>query len=217
MPTSFLAIAVLAAWGPTVMTWHSRAARVAVGCALAGFILLALWRLPVLWPERLALWARCIREGSSYELRDRLALNDGIGRTDWQDLARVAEFLGAQGAGDREVTCYHDSTHPLYLMLGREPSTRYLHFHFMLEAFPAHRPTIRDQLNHSGHRYVVSDLRTVYRHRHELRRTGDSERRLPAGFPKQLGRTFPWDQPVVYRAGRYVVHRVEHPVDQLGP
>ena len=51
---------------------------------------------------------------------------------------------------------------------------------------------------------------------------------LPAWLPLSLRASFPWDQPVAFRSGRYVVHRVTRPIgdvdvpdwhrlDRLGP
>src|SRR5262249_48830290 len=77
-------------------------------------------------PECGAMWVRCWREGSTPALQDELALNARWSSSaDWQDLARVADFLRREGATDGEVTCLTGCTHWLYLQLGLEPSTRF--------------------------------------------------------------------------------------------
>jgi hypothetical protein len=38
---------------------------------------------------------------------------------------------------------------------------------------------------------------------------------LPAGFPIWGKEVYPWNQPVVFRAGRYVVHEVRDPRGEI--
>jgi hypothetical protein len=146
--------------------------------------------------DRLGLWPRCLTEGATPELRDRLALNEGVGRVRWQDLEKVAAFLHERGVKDGEVTCFHNATHPLYLELGIAPSTRYFHIRTVLNAFPGHGRQIEREIRASGHRFVVSDLEA-------LKEDGVN--------PEQPLAKFPWNQPVLYRAGRYQVHEVSRP------
>jgi hypothetical protein len=40
---------------------------------------------------------------------------------------------------------------------------------------------------------------------------------LPPDFPDQWRDVFPWSEPILFRAGRYVVHRVTSPVVRLLP
>lgn len=185
--------------------------------ALAGFLLLTLLMHPLRQGERLALWGRCGREGSSPELRDALKLLPRERYSiDWVQLDRVREFLEAEGVRDGELTCYHSTTHPLYLQLGLRPSTPFLHFDILLLGFPGHRETIRQALEQSGQRYVVSDLEsmTLGLAPEQVR---DESAALPAGFPPAWRDVFPWTEPVVFRAGRYLVHRVDGRPARLVP
>ena len=189
-------------------------------------------RHPLLDPSILEVWPRCWHEGSSAALRDKLgAYTDVHCGTTWQDLEKVAAFLQAvePPLGDRELTCWHDSTHPLCLMLNLEPSTRYMHFGTALD-IRKQAPRIAGEVRASPQRYVVSDLRRMTWDKHlplEPGQGGDPLR-LPAWFPKSQRVLFPWNQPVVFRAGRYVVHKMTLPpgvidippwntLDQLGP
>jgi hypothetical protein len=176
---------------------------------------LAVWLAvghPVLRPERLALWPRCWREGSSAELRDRLRLVGDPLSTDWTELERVAAYLRGLELGDGELTCYNNFTHPLLLQLGLKPSTRILHFDTMLSAFPRRREAIREELARSRQRYVVSDLLAAGLGRGQTTSPGQD---LPADFPPGLAELYPWCEPVEFRAGRYVIHRVTGPVGSL--
>jgi hypothetical protein len=182
--------------------------------SLGVFVLLVALLTPGLRPGRLTLWARCCREGSTPELRDRLALNASWpGAADWQDLVRVADFLRAEGVGDGELTCLSGCTHPLYLELGLEPSTRFHQVGAAVLYFPSHAEQIRAELEASRSRYVVTDLAADILTRAQAREeVPGSAPALPASFPPDLLATYPWREPLVFRTGRYVVHRVRGPV-----
>lgn len=162
----------------------------------AGLALFLLLGHPLLRPGRLALWGRCWCEGSTAELRDRLRLTGGALTTDWVDLARTADAVRALGLQDGELTCYNNFTHPLLLDLGLRPSTRVLHFDVILSAFPRRREEVRRALATSRQCYVVSDAAAL------------PDAAASAGL-------YPWNEPVVFRAGRYAVHRVTGPVAPL--
>lgn len=178
---------------------------------------LGMAREPFFRPERLALWNRCWREGSSPDLRDRLGLMPNDNNPDWTDLARVAEFLRGLDLHDGELTCYHNSPLSLYLDLNLRPSTRYLHFNTMLMAFPRHQEDVRAALAASPQRYVVSDLRGLGLTREQAAVTTDDPLALPPTVPRPNRRCFPWNEPIVFRAGRYLVQRVTGPVQPLLP
>src|SRR5262249_32275806 len=121
---------------------------------------------------------------------------------------------------DHELTCYSNSTHPLYLMLDIEPAVPIMHLDSWVAFYPDHLQQLRDLIADSAHRYVVSDLVTVPAVRSDLEalhRMPDDLYELPPNFPKQWRKYFPWNEPVIFRAGRYVVHRVRDPVAPLVP
>jgi hypothetical protein len=185
--------------------------------SLLTLALLAVLLMPGLRRERLELWARCCHEGSTPEVRNRVALNTlWLGAADWEDLARVASFLRAEGVGDGELTCLSGGTHALYLELGLEPSTRFPQVGMTLAYFPSHAGEVRAELEASRSRYVVSDLAadilTLAQAREE---TPGRPLALPPSFPPALLHTYPWSETLVFRAGRYVVHRVEGPATKL--
>ena len=109
----FLALAVL--WS---QNWAvSRRVRAGGFAALSAFCLTAALHHPLLDLHRLSLWPQCWQQGSSAELRDRLALIDARNTTDWQDLDRVRDFLTGLELRDGELTCYNNSTLSLYFDL----------------------------------------------------------------------------------------------------
>ena len=66
----------------------------------------------------------------------------------------------------------------------------------------------------SRQRYVVSDLkRTTKDHNRAYAvGAGGDPQALPEWLAAKEGDKFPWNQPVVFRSGRYVVHRIERPL-----
>lgn len=217
VPATLLAwTLILAAAAALQLRWM----RLAVVCVFAGSMGMAVVGHPLRSPERLAVWPRCWREGSSAELRNRLTLTKDVHTPGWVALQKIAGFLADQHVGDRELTCYSNSTHPLYLMLDVEPAVPIMHLDSWVAFYPDHLDQLRDLIAESSERYVVSDLITVPGVRSNLEPLHgmpDDLCELPPNFPRQWRRYFPWNEPVVYRAGRYVVHRVTEPVAPLVP
>ena len=127
------------------------------------------------------------------------------------DLESVAKFLRTvePPLGNRELTCWHDSTHPLYLLLDVEPSTRYMHFGTVF-ALRGKVPGLQAEVANCPQRYVVSDLRRMTYHLDKAYAPGEAgPLSLPAWFPVEQRSKYPWNQTMVYRSGRYVVYRVD--------
>lgn len=129
-----------------------------------GFIAWCVLEHPCLEWQRLALWPRCCREGSTPELRDRLSLagrlQDSHARTaapSWVELDQVAAFLRSRDVKDRTVTCFDISTVPLYDALAIRPSTGYVMLWTQLTFIPSSWKDVRGQLQGSPQRYVVTD------------------------------------------------------------
>jgi hypothetical protein len=210
-PTFLLALAVVAGrrWlpGDSPLGW----------AILGGFLLLAAARHPLLDFGRTALWARCCREGNSPELQNRLALTTEPRRPDWVALARAAAFLKGRGVRDGELTCYSFGTTPLYLQLGVRPSTRFVSgIEDMIAGSPHRRDLVRAELAASRQRFVVTDLpflKADLEGAGLLRaRTADGDGlgdapTLAPDFPEAVRRRYPWSEPIIFRAGPYLVHR----------
>ena len=177
---------------------------------LAALAAAALCVAPGLRLERLALWPRCCREGSTPELRDLLTVPTWRNPPDYQDLARVEEFLRSQGAADGEVTCVSGFTYLVYSDLNLEPSTRFHGIEASVRCFPSHVDTIRAELEASRTRFVLSDLAyTNDLTEQEAKETDPKDPlALPPAFLEKFEGAYPWDGKIVFRAGKYVVHRV---------
>lgn len=189
------------------------------GWDIPGVNLIRLEHQPFTRPEVLALWPRCCREGASFELWDRLGRMTGCHcATRWQELAAVAEFLRSvrPTIGPRELNCWHDSTHPLYLLLDLEPATRFMHYGTAFGII-GKREAIAAEVAASPQRYVVSNLArmTWDPDRADEPGAGGDPLRLPAWFPRSQRDKFPWNQPIRFRAGPYLVHEVVGPLGEI--
>ena len=172
-------------------------------------------RHPLTNPRMVRLWPRCWRERGSPELRNELGQFTHVHcAANWVELEAVAQFLRTvePPIRDRELTCWHDSTHPLYLMLDVEPSTRYMHFGTVF-ALRGKVDGIRVEVAGSPQRYAVSDLRRMTYHLGKAYAPGErGPLSLPDWFPSSERDRFPWNQAIVFRSGRYFVHRIDrHP------
>ena len=170
---------------------------------------------PIAQRERLALWPRCWHD-DSWELKDRLSFYPYIHcAPHWADLQLVADFLKTKDLKDRDLICWHDSTHPLYVWLEIRPGLRYPHVMTAMK-FRSKLNVIRQEAFESPARYVVSDLVPVsYLNPFGPFPPPGPTDHLPPDFPSWAPNVYPWNQPVVFQAGRYVVHEVKEPRGEI--
>ena len=169
----------------------------------AGFAVVAALVHPLSDTDRVGLWSRAAAFERDPGLRNHLSLHgERSPRPDWAALDHVARFLRAHAVRDGDVVCFNDSTHPLYLELGIAPPVRYMQFNLVRDVFRDQRETVRRELASAGARFVVSDLVAID---------------IPPNASVALladpwVNLYPWNQPIVFRAGRYLVHEVRAPV-----
>ncbi|MCU0872126.1 MAG: hypothetical protein MUE50_07255 [Pirellulaceae bacterium] len=176
-------------------------------------VVLALLCWPAVRWSRLCCWADCLRHGSSAEIRDRLRL---MQFPEWRDLERVAAYLRERGVRDGDVCCFPNSTIHLYEMLGIRPPTRYVYLENTLAFFPERSEVLRAALAAAAPKYAVTDLVTagvppdaLSRIRPGMVLSGLAS--LGAG----QARAYPWEFPILFRSGRYAVHRTGGPIRSL--
>lgn len=174
--------------------------------SLVGVLVAFLASQPALAATRLALWPRCWHEPTTPQLWDALAFDDHYPHG-WQELERVADFLRSQEVRDRDVTCYSITTTHLYGMLNLRPTTRYPFLSLWLFMYPERQSMILHELGSSGHRFIVSNMCEVG-WKEDEGQADTATPALPDTFPSAWAVRYPWCEPVVFRAGRYVVHRV---------
>ncbi len=82
--------------------------------------------------------------------------------------------------------------------------------------FTKHREEILAEVNASRQRFIVSDLVWTGLTSEEAEETNPADPlALPREFPDKFTLTYPWNEPVVFRSGRYVVHRATGPASRF--
>ena len=175
-------------------------------------LVLAAVQHPLAKSEPISLWARCWQNGSTAEMCDELAQTGGPGSAAWQDLRIIESFLRQNAVQDGQVTCWDDSSAPLFLWLDVKPSNRFIHNYVWTLFYPSRRSAMLAELAASQQKFVVNDLLLAgfTQKQIDARRSEDGDS-LSRSLPKQLANQFPWSEPIIYHAGRYVVHAVRQP------
>ncbi len=176
------------------------------------FLLVALVCSPTLRWSRLTCWPECFRQGSSAEVRDRLTL---MQFPNWRALERVAVYLRECGVRDGEVCCFPNSTIHLYEQLGIRPPTRYVYLENTLVFFPERRETLRAALAAAAPRYAITDLVAAGVPPEDVLPISPKFSSPAARLGVGPERVFPWEFPIVFRTGRYAVHRTVGPIRSL--
>jgi hypothetical protein len=132
----------------------------------------------------------------------------------WTYLEEVAKFFRQTNCTNREITCFGMHTSHLYVMLDLLPSTRLPFLSVVIFMYPNHEELIRDMLAKSPQRYVVTDL-MEWGYEYSQVEHPENPLALPADFPEEHAKLFPWSEPVVFRAGPYLVHKVTGPIGNL--
>jgi len=207
-PGLLLAILLLAAWSVA-----AAARPVVVRCAWLSLAAVAAFWSPCLQPARLSQWSACVRGPVTPALRDRLSHFFNPKR---QDLARVAEFLEKQGVSGRDVCFFNSDFVGMYRQMGLLPPTRYTYFYETVRFLPSHHDDVLKELSASPHRFVVTDVLTTGITPDKMDRLGpDGPLEDAKAQPKSWTRGYPWIYPAVFRAGTYLVHRIDGPINAL--
>ena len=176
---------------------------------LLAVLVLLVVQHPLAKREPISFWARCWQQGSTPEMRDQLAQVRGAGGAAWQDLKKVEGFLRQQSVQDGELTCWDDSSAPLFIGLNIKPSNRFIHNNVWTMFYPSRRSAMLEELAASPQKFVVNDLRLggFTQQQMDAMAAGELDSLTPL-LPKQTERRFPSSEPIIYRAGPYVVHAV---------
>ena len=173
----------------------------------AMFLVFVLARFPALCANRLNVWARCCREGSTAALRDRLTL---LPKVSWSDLERVKSFLRDQRVGDGELSCTHMSAIHLYRELDVNPATPFAFLQSPLISFRSRQGALFAEVAASRQRFLVCDAEGfgMEKLRAALHWDEDPEYTPPPSL-------YPWSNRLVFRSGRYLVFRLSGSETQL--
>lgn len=174
------------------------------------FVSMVVLTFPNFKPDRIRLWQTCVFHSSDLQLKAKLAL---MVQVDWEDLAAVRDFLAAQNLKDHELHCYNTTLIYLYPELSIAPATRFVFFDSTLIFCPSHREEILESVKTSPQKMIVTDLlESGFDRKTALAISQNSDQLTPPAYPVSLKGAYPWSQPVVFRAGRYLVHQVNRPL-----
>jgi hypothetical protein len=168
---------------------------------------------PCVQPARLSLWTTCVNGPMTPAVRDRLSHFQNPNR---QDLARVAEFLEKQGVSGRDVCFFNSDFVGMYRQMDLAPPTRYTYLFEIVRFLPSHHEQVLEDVAAAPHRFVVTDVATTGITPDKMDRLGPNGVLTDAkAQPRNWTRGYPWSCPAVFRAGTYLVHRVDGPIDAL--
>jgi len=180
---------------------------------IAFFLLLVILSFPAFKPERALLWKTCFLNSSNPQLKAELAL---LVQVDWNELEAVEQYLRTQNLKDGELNCFNTTLVYLYPQLSVKPATRFVFFDSTLLFCPSHRDEFYTAINNNPHKYIVTDLiDSGFGREAALAKSSDSKQLTPPDYPVSLKGAYPWSHPVVFRAGRYLVHKVEQPLGKF--
>lgn len=203
VPAVFLAILVLVLHAPD-RSWLT--ARPLV----AGFLAVALLASPLTNKQQLQLWPQCIRFAplSPAERMQLARLPNPV----WTDLQQIEDYLKSRQVRGRDVLMYNSDLVTLYWNLQLQSPTRFVYFNELYSYLPTHREAIQHALEQGQQRFVVTDLVGCGMPVQFAEEVGPQGPLAPPpryrGMPVNIA---PWNEPVVFRAGRYLVHEPRVP------
>jgi hypothetical protein len=164
-------------------------------------------------PRRLAWWDDCVTRGAEPDVKCALHHRN---LPNWVELEPVVHFLRQQNLKDGELTAYNVFLVHLYPAVGVRPSTRYVFLDVLMQVFHQQADRIHQALADSPQRFVVCSLLENGMSAADIAAEGPGlHRSLPAAFPDEHLREFPYCLPLVFRSGQYVVYRVDRPLGSL--
>jgi len=167
---------------------------------------------PAFRRDRQQHWLACVQAcwGAPLEpqIRDDLAL---VPFPRWTELQPMLDMIRQMEIPDGSTMAYNGNLIHLYPELSMHPPTRFVYVDALARCFPRRRSEIVADLDHSGVRYVVSDL-------FEDGWEGDLSGTwvLPDAVSDETASMFfPYNQTPIWRSGRYVLFEVRVPIRDL--
>lgn len=178
-------------------------------------ILVCVFFSPATRISRVQHWADCLQQGSTPEIKTAL---QHFPLPHWVELEPALEFLRRQNLKDGELTVHNVYLVHAYAALQLKPSSRFVYLDVLTRVFREHQPEIVTSLDQSGHRYILSSLLENGMTLEDSREVDpQTPHALPPTFPEEHRGEFPYQHPVVFRSGQYVVHRVSGTAAPLNP
>lgn len=203
VPAILLGLTLIAAW----LDQERDAGRLRV--ALGGTIILVEMAIVsvAFSSDRLAAWSSCWNVANDAQLKDRIR-TPGAMQTS-VELEQVSDFLRSQEVDDQDVLAYNVFTIHLLPSLDIRPASRFLQPHFMLLVFSAKREEMLQEMKLGKQRFIVTDAQALGLSPEQAREEcPDAPLAFPPDTNPEAVSQWPYSEPVVFRSGRYYVHRV---------
>lgn len=200
LPAIFLAIFVLAAHVSDYTFLRARP-------VVAAFALVAVLMSPLVKQSQLQLIPDAIQGDLSPDQTDQLAR---LPNPDWTDLHTVERYLADQNVSDRDVLMFNSDLVTLYWRLQLQSPTPYVYFYELQQYFPQRKEQLLTAMRNGPQRFIVTDLVSCgmpVRLAEEVGEAGPNA--PPPAYVRANLKSLPWTEPVVFRAGRYLVHEVQ--------
>jgi len=204
-PVLILALGIVGTWKLSIEYCNYGWMAFALGCALI------MVETPARQPGRFAAWIPAM-QGKTDEVR---ILVQSDMNPDWKNMRAVIDFLKEQDLNEGEVTVYTGELVGIYPELGMMPSTRFVYVDVLARLFKSRTESIHNALDSSSQKYIVSSLRQTGMKPDAIADPIDPSTNLPGCLPPEAFEAFPFNQPVVFHAGGYSVHKVSGPVGEL--
>lgn len=198
VPGILLALVVISAHSSECSLLHSPP-------LLLAFTLVACLMSPLVKPKKLSLIPIALDRdltASETELISRLP------NPKWSDLEKVEQYLREQSVSEKDVLMYNSDLVTLYWNLNLQSPTPYVYMFELQHYFPDRKDLFQDSMLNGPQKFIVTDLVSCGMPVLQAEEVDESgELAPPPGYRRANLKHYPWSEPVVFRAGRYMVHR----------
>ncbi len=170
------------------------------------FALLAAFTSPFFKPEQMQLWKPSLQGDLSPVQTDQLArLQNPI----WEDLAEIESFLRKQDVQGKDVLMFNSDLVTLYWNLDLQSPTPYVYMFELQFYFPDRKELFLKSMEEGAQRFVVTDLVSCGLSLAKAEEIGpQGPLSPPPAYARYKLTEYPWSEPVIFRSGRYMVHKV---------
>ncbi|QDT33557.1 hypothetical protein [Thalassoglobus polymorphus] len=173
---------------------------------LLPLILLGLWRSPFTDANQMRLWEPATQGDLTPAETESLAR---LPNPKWEDLAEIESFLRDQNVHERDVLMFNSDLVTLYWNLNLTSPTPYVYLFELQNYFPERKELIDAAMINGPQKFVITDLVSCGMPSRSAEEIGpEGPLAPPPGYTRANLKAYPWSEPVVFRSGRYLVHKV---------
>lgn len=198
VPTMLLAIIILAAYRSDLEFSGSR-------LLVSAFAAVAVLASPLADLNTMSLWPQAIQGDLTATETDKIAQ---LPNPKWSDLEKIEEFLEQQNVRDRDVLLYNSDLVTIYWDMQLKTPTPYIYFYEIQSYLPGKKELITKSALDARPKFIVTDLVGCGVIAQKAEEIGELGELAPPPIYKRANLShYPWSEPVIFRAGRYLVHQ----------